>query len=314
MDPIDKKPAYVINAPLSFRLAGIAILSLLVAGQINRGIYQLAWNPRPIGPWSQPHKDAPPRKWYDRLPFLGWFTLEREGKIHGSWFWIRPMLIEVAFALGMCALYVWEIGGGLRGGAVVEAGEILAEYSSHYLLIALMTVATFIDIDEKTIPDEITIPGTLAGLTLATLLPSSLLPDGPSTLWLTAPEPWQSWLHGPRGCCSACCVLLAGAWRCCDARFGFVAGSSRDCATCLSASGGIVQQENRRAVADRQRCYRACLVVARPGRCGDSLAGAADEPGRHRGRRSASVVHPRRGQRLAGQGGARVWRCHADWP
>jgi leader peptidase (prepilin peptidase)/N-methyltransferase len=188
-----------MNAPLTWRLAGIAIFSLIVASQINRSIYRLAWNPRPIGPWSKPHKHAPPRKWYDRLPFIGWLTLEREAKIHGTWFWIRPLLIEVAFPLGMCALYLWETEGGLRGGALVGAGELHAEYWSHYLLLTLLTVATFIDIDEKTIPDAITIPGTLAGLILATCLPNSLLPDGPSTLWLTAPNQWQLWLHGPSG-------------------------------------------------------------------------------------------------------------------
>ena len=42
--------------------------------------------------------------------------------------------------------------------------------------MALMLVATFIDFDEKTIPDEITIPGTLLGLLFAALWPDSHLP------------------------------------------------------------------------------------------------------------------------------------------
>jgi leader peptidase (prepilin peptidase)/N-methyltransferase len=40
-----------------------------------------------------------------------------------------------------------------------------------------MLAASFIDIDEKIIPDEITLPGTLLGLALATALPMSLLPQ-----------------------------------------------------------------------------------------------------------------------------------------
>jgi prepilin signal peptidase PulO-like enzyme (type II secretory pathway) len=39
-----------------------------------------------------------------------------------------------------------------------------------------MIVATFIDFDEKTIPDQITVPGTLAALALAALLPATRLP------------------------------------------------------------------------------------------------------------------------------------------
>src|SRR5207253_293491 len=44
------------------------------------------------------------------------------------------------------------------------------------LLLCWMAAASFIDIDEKIIPDEITVSGTLLGLALATLVPMSLLP------------------------------------------------------------------------------------------------------------------------------------------
>jgi prepilin signal peptidase PulO-like enzyme (type II secretory pathway) len=40
-----------------------------------------------------------------------------------------------------------------------------------------MTAAAIIDIDEKIVPDEITVPGTVFGLILAALVPISLLPD-----------------------------------------------------------------------------------------------------------------------------------------
>jgi len=73
-----------------------------------------------------------------------------------------------------------------------------------------MLAATFIDFDEKTIPDEITIPGTLAGLVLAALWPNSLLPverlirpplpvAGYGPLLFTSGDVWPAWLDGPRG-------------------------------------------------------------------------------------------------------------------
>ena len=43
------------------------------------------------------------------------------------------------------------------------------------LLIALMLAASMIDVDEKTIPDKVTVVGTLAGLLLAAMWPYSML-------------------------------------------------------------------------------------------------------------------------------------------
>ena len=50
---------------------------------------------------------------------------------------------------------------------VASHGLTHAVFLNHVLLIGLMVAASFIDIDEKIIPDEITVPGTLLGLLLA---------------------------------------------------------------------------------------------------------------------------------------------------
>jgi prepilin signal peptidase PulO-like enzyme (type II secretory pathway) len=86
---------------------------------------------------------------------------------------------------------------------------LLHNFISHALLIALMLVATFIDFDEKTIPDEITIPGTLLGLVLAALWPDAHLPvvralgapqvAGYAPLLFTSTSDWPAWLDGDRG-------------------------------------------------------------------------------------------------------------------
>jgi prepilin signal peptidase PulO-like enzyme (type II secretory pathway) len=81
---------------------------------------------------------------------------------------------------------------------------------SHLILVSLMTVATFIDFDEQTIPDEITVTGTVAGLVLAVLLPAVALPTvyepvvgPPSTHQIvltssTTAQEWRDGLGGPR--------------------------------------------------------------------------------------------------------------------
>jgi prepilin signal peptidase PulO-like enzyme (type II secretory pathway) len=68
-----------------------------------------------------------------------------------------------------------------------------------------MLVASLIDADEKLIPDEITVPGTLLGLLTATVYPCAMLPVvwflpkdqlAAGFLHVTSPHPWPMWLEG----------------------------------------------------------------------------------------------------------------------
>ena len=131
-----------------------------------------------ISPWSKPHPNASARRKFDYLPIVGWFSLRRDAKAIGYSFWIRPLLIELALASGAVWFYFWQARGGVLGQLCLP-GAFDAEvwYATHGLLIVLLTVATFIDFDEQTIPDWITIPGTLAALIVAAALPGYRLPE-----------------------------------------------------------------------------------------------------------------------------------------
>lgn len=148
---------------------------MFVATQLNRGIYRLAWFARPIGPWSAPHDAAPARHWSDRIPVIGWIGLSRESSLHGRGFWVRPMLLELATGSCFAALYWYEVGRYVAGqplpSPLATISILQATYFSHVVLFSLMLVATFIDFDEQTIPDAITIPGAVIGLILAAALP-----------------------------------------------------------------------------------------------------------------------------------------------
>ena len=192
------------------------LLGLCVGGQLNRGIYRLAWNPQLIGPWSPADERASARYWYDRIPVVGWWFLRRESSLHGRGYWVRPLLIELLTGAGFAALYWHEV---LWAGAfefaprlrfVPALSTLQAQYFSHLVLICLMLVATFIDFDEQTIPDAITIPGTTIGLFLAALLPQARLlvtvdaANGTAVdhLHLAAGSlhmGWRPWLDGPAG-------------------------------------------------------------------------------------------------------------------
>lgn len=202
----------ILNTPIEIRLALLVVIGAWVGGQLNRAIYRFAFSPRNISPWSAAPEEAPPRKWIDRLPIIGWFYLRRETPIHGTGFWVRPLLIEIGCALAFAWLYWWEIGGNLlpAPGAAALAGPTMlhAQFISHLVLMCLMIVATFIDFDEKTIPDWITVPGTLFALVFVTALPIANLPVvlfTPPTqveiipMQATSPLAWRAQFNGRTG-------------------------------------------------------------------------------------------------------------------
>lgn len=177
--------------PLVLRLVVIVLAGACAGSLANWAIYTFAWRRRAISPWSPPLPNAPPRRKVDRIPILGWLTLRRESPLHGRGFWVRPLAIEVLLAAGLAALYVWEVdfralhvaqleplaGPRLAARAIFPPADLHAMFLAHALLILLMTVATFIDIDDWIIPDAVTVLGTLAGLALAAAVPHALLPQ-----------------------------------------------------------------------------------------------------------------------------------------
>ena len=201
-----------IALPLAIRLAILAALGILAGCLINLGIYALAWRPRPISPWQRRHPQAPRRVWTDSLPIIGWLGLARESVLHGRGFWVRPLFLELLCGVGLPALYYWEASSKLAPlmiGVIPPTPAMLFHgFVGHAILIGLMLVATFIDFDEKTIPDEITIPGALLGLVLAAVWPDSHLPVVRSVaagmaaylpLLLTSTSDWPAWLNGAGG-------------------------------------------------------------------------------------------------------------------
>ena len=172
-------------------------LGVFIGSLLNLGIYQLAIYKRPISPWCRAPKGLGERTWLDRIPLYGWIRLQRETATFGKGFWIRPLLIELFSGIGLVAMFIWYDQGGLiqEFDKVTEPNSaILGKWMStwfvfHSAIFALLVIATFIDFDEKTIPDWITIPGTVVGLALAALIPSSALPvSGPANLQGTSLE------------------------------------------------------------------------------------------------------------------------------
>jgi len=205
-----------IGLPLEVRLFVLALFGLLGGALANHVVYTFAFfNPRQISPWGPATEGAPRRKWSDRLPLAGWLGLRREWPLHGRGFWVRPLLIELFTAL----LFVWlywyqtQVGGllpeSLRVPRFLPVFEPTATriFAAHAILTVLMIAATFIDFDELTIPDVITVPGTIIALLLAsfaldhfmpTTLPVAANPAAgvvPTTFdspWYERPKTWMN--------------------------------------------------------------------------------------------------------------------------
>ncbi len=216
---------FILSIPIEIRLAVLFVVGCCLGGLINLGIYRLAWNPRPVSPWSRPPAEAPRRRPWDRIPVFGWFGLRRESKLYGDsfWVWARPMLVELFCGAAIAGLYYWEIElcrlvppnlvlPKFFLPAILPNNVMLAtirheQFLAHAVLLCFMLVATWIDIDETNIPDGITVPCTLLGLLIVSLWPYALLPQvnsgGPwgapviSAVWLTSPDDIPPPLNNP---------------------------------------------------------------------------------------------------------------------
>ncbi len=161
----------------------LACIGLILGALANWAIYSLAWFPRAISPWSKRVPGAGPASWLDYVPVVGWLSLRRDEKVHGLLFWVRPLLLEVACAVGLVALCRHELAGGLlpevmRLAFVLEPiqSQLLWQFVAHAFLFWGLLVATFIDFDEQTIPDSVTVTGALLGIAFSCLSPLPLLP------------------------------------------------------------------------------------------------------------------------------------------
>ena len=185
----------------------VYLVSLLVATQINRAVYGLAWNRRSISPWGPHDEGLPTRRRTDWLPIAGWWGLRRESAWHGTAHWVRPLLVELFFPLFMTLVYFWELDGGLflAGGF----GDVIIhqQFLLHAVLLTWILVATLIDLDEKTIPDEITISGTALALVYVATVPQSVLPTRTGWLHVASPLEWPASLDGPSGLAAGLAAL-----------------------------------------------------------------------------------------------------------
>ncbi len=146
---------------------------------------------------------------------MGWLQLRRESKQHGRWYWVRPLLIEVFFPVALAWYYHFYVTGGAlpnRAAVLALQPQMHWQFVGHFVLFALMAIATFIDFDEQSIPDYVTMPGTIIGIVGAAFapawLPFNITKLGTSELNAATPAAWPNWLNGGWGLAIALAILL----------------------------------------------------------------------------------------------------------
>lgn len=194
------------SLPLPARLAIVLLLATLAARFINWAIYNWAYFGKSLGPWSPAVGKKGFRVWQDHLPVVGWYRLRRESAVHGKGYWIRPLFIELLFPLAVAWYYHFYVSGEtLQIGPAVRVlvPELHWQFVAHFVLFVLMGIATFIDFDEQSIPDFVTIPGTAIGLIGAAFapawLPFHVFRNGIQELHAGVPDGWPIWFNGTGG-------------------------------------------------------------------------------------------------------------------
>jgi leader peptidase (prepilin peptidase)/N-methyltransferase len=148
----------------------------------------------------------------------------------GRW----PLAARVApavLAAATAAVWWWEIrmlGQIPAAVAGVDCVVLWLRLAAHLILASLLAAAAWVDLEERVIPDAITVPGVLAGLAWNALLPATLLPVGRTVSRSFAPpliEPdvlggfgplhdvgLPGWLCGPAGLALMAAIFAVWWW------------------------------------------------------------------------------------------------------
>lgn len=231
--------------PLLVQITLLGVLGAITGSMVNWAIYQWAvWQHRPISPFMKPRPDKvweeedleklaslEPRTGADFIPIYGWTRLRRDASVFGKGCWVRPMLIEISWLVGLPLFFLWQTNGGLFGhapstAAVGSAAMLTSSMTFwfwlHTILIALMFIATFIDFDEQMIPDHVTVWGALIGLLAAAFFPESRLPlaiptAAPNVFDLAlvhyaSPNKIETWHTGAYGIATCAGIFTVWIW------------------------------------------------------------------------------------------------------
>lgn len=128
----------------------VFVFGTAVGSFLNVCIYRLPRSLSLIHPRSMCPRCGEGIAFYDNIPILSYLWLRGRCRHCGATISLRYPVVELAAGLFAVALFA-------REGLALQEGLIL------YVLVVMLLVVTFIDIDHQIIPDAITYPGIVIG-------------------------------------------------------------------------------------------------------------------------------------------------------
>jgi len=135
----------------------VFVLGLLVGSFLNVCIHRMPLEQSIVRPGSHCPSCKKPILWYDNIPLLSYLILKGRCRSCKEKISLRYFIVELLTA----ALFVIVLKYfGL---------ENPLQYFSYIVLASLLVVATFVDIQHRIIPDEISLGGIVIGFILSTI-------------------------------------------------------------------------------------------------------------------------------------------------
>jgi leader peptidase (prepilin peptidase)/N-methyltransferase len=162
----------------------------IVGSFLNVCIHRIPAEESVVRPRSRCPGCRSPIAWYDNVPIVSWIVLRARCRRCGTRIAARYPLVEA-------------VAGLLAVLALVRLGPTPQAVAAFAFTAALLLI-TFIDLDHLFIPDEVSLPGIVAGLGMALLPGGITLADaffgvvlGGGVLWVLAAT--YEWLTGVEG-------------------------------------------------------------------------------------------------------------------
>jgi leader peptidase (prepilin peptidase)/N-methyltransferase len=133
------------------------LFGLLIGSFLNVCIYRIPRDLSVVAPRSFCPECGGPIAWYDNIPLWSYFALRGRARCCGQPIGIRYPIVEFTTALAFIAVV-------LRYGATAAALKWIVFES-------ILMVLFWTDLEERILPDELTLGGTVLGLMLAWFIP-----------------------------------------------------------------------------------------------------------------------------------------------
>jgi len=138
----------------------VFIFGAIAGSFLNVCIYRLPKGESIVSPGSHCPKCKKPIRWYDNIPILSYLILRGRCRFCKAPISPRYIIVElITAALAMALFMVFGTGPKFVGYGLLSAGLI---------------VATFVDLEIREIPDEISLGGLVAGLIFVSVSPGML--------------------------------------------------------------------------------------------------------------------------------------------